>query len=199
MLKRWLDHTAMPVAELARRSGIDRGSLYRFMAGSGAARKSVRRLAEAFGVSDAEYLAGPPTGVDEPQAEHVVELPYFEAVPAGGWDSADVDRDATYPVLHHQAKAGRVVVKVAGQSMYPTIWSDDLVLVDTTRHAPRSGDIVVAKSNGGWTLKRFRRVRRQVILTADNPLIAPLEIEGTLEVLGTVVGIVWRDVTKALV
>lgn len=187
----------MPVAELARRSGVDRGSLYRYMNGAGWSRKTLRAIASSFGVSDSEFLAGP-TSIDDPREVHVAELPYFEAVPAGGIDTAD-ETGETYPVLRHRAKAGRVVVKVAGQSMYPTIWDGDLVLVDTAQQTPRSGSIVVARANGGWTLKRIRRTRSLWFLTGDNPQVPPIEVEEDLEVLGAVLGIVWRDTTLAVV
>lgn len=138
---------------------------------------------------------------DAPREVHIVDLPLFETVPAGNWSEVSQEETGTYPVLHHLAGPDRVVVRVHGQSMYSTLQDGDLILVDTSRRQARSGEIVYAFLNGATTLKRYRRSRRQVFLTADNHDVEPVDIDdpAALQIRGVAIRLVDRDLTRRVV
>ncbi len=71
------------------------------------------------------------------------------------------NREATY------------LLRVQGDSMMDAgILPGDLVLVERGRE-PHPGDIVLARTDGEWTLKYFRRQGTQVYLEAANPKYQP--------------------------
>jgi DNA polymerase V len=178
--------------------------------------ESLDRLAKALKITTAELLAGPDgepgvseTGesyapierdTDRPRGVHTVALPLYESIPAGGWQPDAPERVGDFHVLHHLARDNQVVVRVNGDSMHPRFLDGDLVLVDTTRRKPRSGEAIIALFQGETTFKRYRIVHRQPVLVPDNPNFPPMEIAdaGELQVLGVVVRIVDRDVSKAI-
>lgn len=176
--------------------------------------ESLDRIAKALGITTVELLAGPglrlsePPGhydanrgdTDGPRNLHTVALPLYESIPAGGWSPEAPERVGEFHILHHLARDFRVVVRVRGDSMHPAFRDGDLVLVDTSRTKPRSGEAVVALFRGETTFKRYRIVHRQPVLVPDNPAFQPIEIANPeeLEVLGIVIRIVDRDVTKSI-
>ena len=79
----------------------------------------------------------------------------YESIPTGGWDGVSGDSVGTKEVPRHLVRhGGMVVVRVNGMSMYPKIMDGDLVLVDTPRTKPRSGEAIAAVYRGETTLKR---------------------------------------------
>ena len=204
----------LTIEELAAKAGVGATSLQRYELGvnsptyyqlfkiAGALSCTVGELADKTGdqyraiVSEALAPFG---DTDRPREVHTVDVPLYETVPAGGWSDVAHVPNGTFPVLHHLAGEGCVVVKVAGMSMWPTLHDGDLVLVDTTRESPKSGEIIFAMLHGATTLKRFRRVRRQPLLIADNPSYPPVEIDdpAALELLGVALRLVDRDITKS--
>ena len=179
--------------------------------------ESLDRLARVLKITTAELLAGPdgPLAVsessevtygglerdtDHPRGVHTVPLPLYESIPAGGWVPEAPERSGEFHVLHHLVRDDEVVVRVRGDSMYPDFRDGDLVLVDTSRTKPRSGEAIIALFRGETTFKRYRIIHRQPVLMPDNRAFQPLEIAdpSELHVLGIVVRIVDRDVTKAM-
>jgi repressor LexA len=179
--------------------------------------ESLDRLARVLKITTAELLAGPdgPLAVsegsevayaglerdtDQPRGVHTVPLPLYESIPASGWSPDAPERSGDFHVLHHLVRDNEVVVRVRGDSMYPRFLDGDLVLVDTSRSKPRSGEAIIALFRGETTFKRFRILHRQPVLVPDNPSFPPLEIADLdeLQVLGVVIRIVDRDVTKAV-
>lgn len=76
-------------------------------------------------------------------------------------------------------------LRVSGDSMADELHDGDLVLVERGRK-PKSGDIVVAYVDGGWTLKYFEKAGRDVRLVPANKkykVIVPtdeLRVEGVV-------------------
>lgn len=179
--------------------------------------RSVEAVVEALGLSMLEFYAGPmetaklyesipsytvvrENDTDRPRDVHTVSVPYYESIPAGGWSDVAPERGEDKQVLRHLVDNGHlVVVRVIGMSMYPRIMDGDLVLVDTTRTRPRSGEVIVGLYQGQTTLKRFRVLNRQAVLMADNPDYPPLELTDPddLVVLGVVTRIIDRDLTRS--
>lgn len=74
------------------------------------------------------------------------------------------------------------------------IFDGDLLAVHTTREA-RNGQIVVARIDDEVTVKRFQRTGNKVLLIAENPDFAPIEInleEQDLVIEGLSVGVIRR-------
>jgi len=74
------------------------------------------------------------------------------------------------------------------------ILDGDLLAVHTTREA-RNGQIVVARIDDEVTVKRFQRNGNKVLLIAENPEFAPIEVnleEQDLVIEGLSVGVIRR-------
>ena len=83
-------------------------------------------------------------------------------------------------------------LRVSGHSMKEAgIFHNDLIVVDSAKD-PRSGDIVVAEVNGGFTVKTFRQEGTRVFLVPANPDYDPLEITPEMDT------VVWGVVTFVL-
>lgn len=68
----------------------------------------------------------------------------------------------------------------AGDSMFPTLVSNDLVWVDTTQNQLLHADrIYVASINGGAAIKRLRPVAggTRILVISDNKMIEPYEVD----------------------
>lgn len=98
-----------------------------------------------------------------------------------------IDRITRAP-LHKLA-----VIRVEGDSMQPTLWHDDLVLVDMTQKHPRADGIYVVLYDETLLVKRVRidPVRRLATISSDNPLYPPVEnlAPEDIRIAGTVL---WR-------
>jgi repressor LexA len=87
------------------------------------------------------------------------------------------------------------LLRVRGMSMKDIgILDGDLLAVHTTRQA-RNGQIVVARLDDEVTVKRFQRDGNKVLLIAENPEFAPIEVnleERDLVIEGLSVGVIRR-------
>lgn len=93
--------------------------------------------------------------------------------------------------LYTRSPADKLIVaQGAGDSMFPTIHHNDLVLIDTTQNIPQMSDQVFAVSYCGLgCVKRLRPTNDGGwLLFSDNPTITPITAyDGELHVLGRVV------------
>lgn len=112
---------------------------------------------------------------------------------AAGWPSpaeeelADVMSLEEYLVDNKEAT---FLLRVSGDSMVGAgIQPGDFVLVDRSREAT-TNDIVIAQVDGEYTMKRFTRRGRGVVLIAENPNYSPITADETLSIEGVVVGVV---------
>lgn len=83
-------------------------------------------------------------------------------------------------------------LRVAGDSMIGAgIHEGDLVVVDKSLNA-RTGDIVIARVDGDFTVKYFRRRGRRVYLESANPAFPPIDFSQGMEltIWGVVIGVV---------
>jgi len=89
------------------------------------------------------------------------------------------------------------LLKVKGESMKEAgILDGDLVLVKPQPDA-ESGETVVAMVEGEATVKRLIKKGKRIILQPENPAFAPIiitERDGTLQILGKVVGLVRLEI-----
>lgn len=119
----------------------------------------------------------------------------FHGIEAGSLDACE-DLD-WIEVSKRQAKPGRFVVRVAGDSMEPTLWIGDLVIFEYHRSPRRDHEIVIANipdfgpgTHGTEAIKRITQDTGDWIFVSDNPAHAVIRVpkaETTHPILGTFV------------
>lgn len=147
-------------------------------------------------------MRGTSRGIRLPQAESDVpaELPAVEGLPIIGEVAAGspvlaaehIDRYCPLPPDFFTPRAD-YLLKVRGLSMKDAgILEGDLLAVHRTEQV-REGQIVVARLDDEVTVKRFHRHGHRVILAAENPEFAPIEVDlrhAPLEIEGIGVGVI---------
>lgn len=146
-----------------------------------------------------EMTPGASRGIRIPGFEPVSEddgLPVIGRVAAGApilaqqniEDSCKINPDFFHPKADY-------LLRVRGMSMKDIgILDGDLLAVHSTREA-RNGQVVVARIDDEVTVKRFERTGSKVLLVAENPDFAPIEInleEQDLVIEGLSVGVIRR-------
>lgn len=92
-----------------------------------------------------------------------------------------------YLIQHPQAS---YLLTVSGDSMIDAgIVEGDMVIVDRTR-TPRSGDIVVAEVDHGWTLKYFIKRGNKTYLQAANKKYPDIHPKEELKIGGVVTSVI---------
>jgi len=141
-----------------------------------------------------DHAEPPPTSPgadhDAPRPEHTVTVP-LRAVSAGGPPVDSEDLGETYSILHHLYRPERFVIRLAGDSMFPTFHDGDLLLVERAGKVGENTPALV-KIGIETTVKRVSRKKGGgYFLRADNPLYRPMEKDaGEAEVQGRIVCIV---------
>ena len=142
---------------------------------------TLKKLAAALGTS-MDDLAGavpipPGENHDAGRPEHTVPIPIV-GVAAGGKPVESEELREEYPLLRHLFKSGRYAIRLFGDSMWPTLWDRDLLLVEPTTSVP-NGKIAVVKVNGESTVKRVHRRKKDGswTLKSDNPTHPIIEAE----------------------
>lgn len=152
--------------------------------------------------SKAEVFQLPPSA-DVAQDWHFTEMPISGVASAGvGRFPALVDSDETARIVNPAArkaqKAGWKVVRVVGDSMEPTFYGGDLVLVepssDMARLRPK--ELVYCLLNGEPQIKEWRESKGRRVLMPHNledhsPI--PITDEDELVLLGVVHDLVQRE------
>jgi repressor LexA len=172
LIRRHLAETGLPPtrAEIARRLGFRSAN---------AAEEHLRALARKGAI---ELLPGASRGIRVVSGEAVATgLPVIGRVAAGSPILAAEhveDRYAVDPRLFRPA--ADYLLRVRGLSMRDAgILDGDLLAVHATPEA-QSGQIVVARLGDEVTVKRLKRDRRsphRVVLRAENPDFAPIEVD----------------------
>ncbi|MWV13411.1 transcriptional repressor LexA [Pseudomonas sp. R-28-1W-6] len=132
----------------------------------------------------------------EPEAQEEEGLPIIGRVAAGAPILAQQHVEESCQInpcfFHPRAD---YLLRVRGMSMKDIgIFDGDLLAVHTTREA-RNGQIVVARIDDEVTVKRFQRSGNKVLLLAENPEFAPIEVnleEQDLIIEGLSVGVIRR-------
>jgi repressor LexA len=118
-----------------------------------------------------------------------VRLPVLGRVPAGMPVEAIAQSDDYFSVDEAIAKRANFALRVKGDSMYPTLWEGDLILVQFAPTA-ENGEIVVASVDGDdATVKKLRKTSREIYLEAVNPAYPPIRGR-TIAVVGRVTSLI---------
>lgn len=185
-LREGLDVCGMTQAELAKRSGISKSSISRYIKGDWEGKQSaVYEIAKVLGVTEA-WLMGydVPMEIDAPLAvpPGLEPLPEMATVPLIG------DIACGTPITAEQNVVDRIGVPAAwradyaltchGDSMVPKIQDGDIVCV-RCQPTVENGEIAVVLINGEATLKRFYRQGDTVTLMPENQAAcAPMVYQG---------------------
>jgi repressor LexA len=87
-------------------------------------------------------------------------------------------------------KTATFMLKVKGESMIDAgIMDGDYVIVERGRE-PKSGDIVLANVDSGWTLKYFKKEKNKIVLIPANKNFKPIYPKENLEIPAVVVSAV---------
>jgi SOS-response transcriptional repressor LexA len=177
-------------------------------------KRAVPRITRAKEICDLlglEFYIGPPrdtVGAEQPLAadpEEFAHIPLHEASLAAGAGAAN----GAEPIVDYLsfrrdwlrrigvAPANAVLARVVGDSMEPTIWCGDMVLIDVTKKVPpvrtnktKKGrsPIYAVLDDGQARVKRIERpVEDQIMLLSDNPDFSPEFAKNeTLTIIGKV-------------
>ncbi len=187
--------------ELAEAAGINQGYLSQIERGKANPRRpTIDALAIALNLPQGVLIGGGDEH-DAPQPWETRELPLFGSIPAGP-PAESQEQLEMFPVLRHQWSPNCFCLRLALDSMEPTLKPGDIVLVQYRPDVEPEhvqGRICACLVDGEPTLKRvsveWRDGRRLVILRGDNPRRAPLLIDDSREfqIQGVVVRLVCRE------
>jgi SOS-response transcriptional repressor LexA len=160
----------------------------------------VEALATALDLPPA-VLIGAGSEHDAPQPYAGARLPLFGSIPAGP-PSESQERQELFPVLRHLWAPDRYCLRLAFDSMEPTLKPGDIILVHyrpgvNPEHV--QGKICACLIDGQPTLKRLsvgvQGEQRIIILRGDNPAAAPLVVgeSSDFSVQGVVLTLVSRE------
>lgn len=203
-------------AELARRVGVTPQSIGKLARGESHGSRHLHRIAAVLGTSPA-YLLGETDIAQNAHAgdkhvpfkhapaerdQHILEIPVIDlAYGMGGTYLDDIDPDARsepFPLSfirrYTKAKAEDLVIADGlGDSMAPTIGSNDQMLIDRSIDSLRVADQIWAFSFGGvGMVKRLRpRPDGSIAILSDNPAVPEdRAVDDELYLIGRVVAIV---------
>tara|TARA_R100000406_G_scaffold6004_1_gene4022 strand:- start:264 stop:914 length:651 start_codon:yes stop_codon:yes gene_type:complete len=200
-------------SDLARESKTAQPSINRLEAGGTRSPRSLLSIARALGTSP-DYLMGETddpspaagaTGIspgqEQKRDDRTLEIPVLDlAYGMGGTYLDDFDPTANlepFPAsfirTYSKAKAENLVMaRGIGDSMSPTIGSNDQILIDRSVNSLRIADKVWAFSFGGLGMVKRLRARGDgsIAILSDNPLVPEdRAVDDELFIIGQVVGV----------
>ena len=193
-LKNAIEESHLSYVDLEKATGIAKSSIQRYA--SGTTKKipidAIQKIADALGISAAwlmglEDQSDPyPTYPTPTVTENFVTFPVIGEIAAGydnialeSWDGDTVDIPASY--LKGRSQEDFIVLRVTGDSMYPTYEDGDKVLILKQSTLNYSGQVgAVLYDDEVTTLKRVEYVMGEdwMNLVPINPQIPKIRIEG---------------------
>lgn len=197
VLKNLLDIRKLTQSDLARDLGVSRQSVGRWVSGRPIDDKNLKKLANYFGVTEAEirYGISQPVSVydegDEPPDDVVIIKEYkltfgahasgMEAEPE--WVIDEEGEDYWYRrsfFQHRHLNPDRCKrAKVTGDSMEPTICSGDKILFyEELDSRPgcviiQDGRVYTMSVDGQLKVKRLSKTKEGIVVRSDNPTYEP--------------------------
>lgn len=196
-IKKYREKMGISQAELSRRIGVSRQTFNNYELGKREADyETILKIAEELHTSVQALLTDENS---EPQNGIVLEkdniymIPIFKTVSAGFGAYAD-DQICGYEPLYLESQREAeetLAIAVKGDSMYPKIEEDDLVVVHKQDYF-ENGDIVVAVvcgENDGF-VKRAFQTEEKLTLESINPSYPPMIFSGSrlddIKIMGVV-------------
>ncbi len=200
-IKRRRQELGLNQVALARAAGVTQGYLSAVETGRrhlGSA--TIKRLAEALDLPPA-VIIGRAAAHDNPQPYEATDVPLFGSIPAGP-PSESQEAAETWPVLKHLWSPDYYCLRLAFDSMEPTLKPGDIVLVHYRPDVEPlhvQGKICACLVEGQPTLKRVSVEHTgrgdMIILRGDNPNVPPLalDLSQDFSIQGVVVKLVSRE------
>jgi SOS-response transcriptional repressor LexA len=201
-IRRYRRQAGLTQAALADQANINQGFLSEIERDRrNASANTLRALATALDTPEGVLLGGG-ADHDAPQPYESRELPLLGSIPAGP-PAETQEQLELFPVLRHLWASDRYCLRLAFDSMEPTLKPDDIVLVQyrpAVEPEHVQGRICACLVEGSPTLKRvsveYQSGQRVVILRGDNPHIPPAVIDAQCDF--TIQGIVLCLVSRML-
>lgn len=173
--------------ELARQAHINQGYLSEIERGRRRPKRAViDALAVSLGLPPA-VLVGAGTEHDAPQPHETARLPLFGSIPAGP-PAESQEQLEVLRVLRHLWASDRYCLRLAYDSMEPTLKPGDIILVQYRPDVDPEhvqGKICACLVDGQPTLKRIsvdmQGGRRNILLRGDNPSVSPTLVDETMD------------------
>ncbi|MBW7877140.1 MAG: repressor LexA [Candidatus Cloacimonetes bacterium] len=104
-------------------------------------------------------------------------------------ETYEMQEEILFPQIFLKSGGDGFALSVKGESMIGAgIVPGDIVFIERTPVA-RNGQIVVAALEGKMTLKRYFREGKKTRLQPENPEMEPILIEGDVEIIGVMTGL----------
>lgn len=196
-IKKYREKLGISQAELSRRIGVSRQTFNNYELGKREADyETLLKIAEELHTSVQALLTDenlePQNGIVL-EKDNIYMIPIFKTVSAGFGAYAD-DQICGYEPLYFETKREAeetLAIAVKGDSMYPKIEEDDLVVVHKQDYF-ENGDIVVAVvcgENDGF-VKRAFQTEEKLTLESINPSYPPMVFSGSklddIKIMGVV-------------
>lgn len=196
-IKKYREKMGISQAELSRRIGVSRQTFNNYELGKREADyETLLKIAEELHTSVQALLTDenlePQNGIVL-EKDNIYMIPIFRTVSAGFGAYAD-DQICGYEPLYFETKREAeetLAITVKGDSMYPKIEEDDLVVVHKQDYF-ENGDIVVAVvcgENDGF-VKRAFQTEEKLTLESINPSYPPMVFSGSklddIKIMGVV-------------
>lgn len=154
----------------------------------------VQALADYFNINKSDLIEDKKLNIDTVPIESGYTIPVLGRVAAGYGKEAVEEVIGQIEISPAMASKGEFFgLLIKGDSMIPTLYDGDTVIVERTDDA-ESGDLVIALVNGSdATCKRLQKYAEGIALIPQNPVYEPLrftesEIDTTpVKILGKVV------------
>lgn len=183
-------------AEVAVNAGISRSALASILNGHATPKpETLARICQAIGVPVAAIISSDPGG----GLVYVREIDLSYGMGSTWLDGVPVTEEARqFPSewirqFTRTDPAKLFFARGAGDSMMPTIYDGDVVLVDTAQQAPSMADrIWVLTWSGMGMIKRLRgQPDGGLHLSSDNPTVSPVvAYDGEAQIIGRVVAVI---------
>lgn len=188
--------------ELAEKLGYkSRSSINKIeVGGRDIPRSQIVRIAESLDVTPS-YLMGwedEKPNASIPPSDKVHMIPIFGSVAAGFGAYADSDILGYMPLVVENSYdvENTLIIKVEGESMYPTICDGDKIVV-RKQDSVDNGRIAVVMIGDEAVVKRIECDKNKLTLHSINPMFSPRVIEGEALADCRIVGLV-QQVIKAV-
>jgi phage repressor protein C with HTH and peptisase S24 domain len=134
----------------------------------GKSKDSVSRLVAGQRSMDIDELAQIKEffGDDQPAAPTTVQIPVYGYAGAGGDDRVVIASDQVLEYIEIPAGMVRgeaIAVRVAGESMYPRLFSGEMVIVERNVPPVRNKDAVIELKDGSALVKEYRGQKDGVV------------------------------------
>jgi len=191
----WLKYRGFTQLQLAQKMGVSRSSVQQHVGNDYHLRKStVKRYAEALGITPDDFLAGPPKAKELCSDDEYSLIRFYE--PGVSLDQERTEKLLAFPTLWiysvlKTTPDNIIVIRAAGDSMSPCISDNDALLVDKARNNLHQDGIYVFQNNSSLIVKRIElRVTGEIVCKSDNPAYENYTLNrDTTQVYGRVVWI----------